>query len=252
MQWPSEVSFFALLAAASSAAFLLWRVRNAGVMALLVLGAALGLAWPTANHLTSAPGSGAAPLAHLGQRAATDASAGLSFAIADFDGDRQPDLATAEIAHSDSHSTLYLIRLHFGDAGNSRQSIDVNGSFGLPQISARDVNGDNVPDLVVTAAGQLRPIAILLNDGRGRFSLASPSDFPAAASESPRRWGSSGHQIRDASILLPARTLPAGASNACESFVPRKTAHPSMARDFVLALEPLPASALGRAPPALA
>src|SRR5579864_7152986 len=65
-----------------------------------------------------------------------------SFAFADFDGDRQPDLATAEVEHADSRLTRYLIRLrmHANGAG-ARQFIGVTGSFGLPRISALDVNG---------------------------------------------------------------------------------------------------------------
>jgi len=152
--------------------------------------------------------------------------ANASFAIADFDGDQRPDLATAEIEHSDSRFTRYLIRLHFtpapGQSAPSGQSIGVTGAFGWPQILAIDVNGDHALDLVITAAGQSQPIAVLLNDGRGKFSVANPSDFPSAALESPWRLSPASHRFQDAAVLIPSRTTQPEAQNARHSFVPRR------------------------------
>ena len=201
---------------------------------------------------------GLAPTAETAAPAAPDSSqtamrADSSFAIADFDGDRRPDLATAEIERSDARFTRYLIRLQFtAGARQSGQSIGVTGAFGLPQISAIDVNGDHALDLVVTAAGQQRPIAVLLNDGRGKFSLANPSDFPAAALDSPWRLAPASHQIQDAAVLVPSRTPQAETQNPRQAFVPRWMAESRFSTSRGFRPNPLQFSLPGRAPPQLA
>ena len=189
------------------------------------------------------------------EAAAAGPAVGLrsSFTFADFDGDRQPDLATAEIAGSDAHITRYLIRLQFAAKGaSSGQSIGVTGSYGQPQISARDVNGDNVPDLVVTASGQQRPIAILLNDGRGRFSLANPSDFPSSLLDAPSRWRPANRDVQDAAVLLLVRSPQAGAVSGSKSFVPQTSAPTSDSASHDFVRPSLRAAPSGRAPPRFA
>jgi len=172
-----------------------------------------------------------------------------SFAFADFDGDRQPDLATAEIEHADSHLTRYRIRLQFKSGSGTGQSIGVTGSFGLPQISALDVNGDHVPDLVLTAAGQDRPIAVLLNDGRGRFSLANPSDFSASLVDSPSRWRPASGRLQDIAVLVLVRAPQVEAPNARQSFAPQPLAAASISTNQGLVPDSLRSAPLGRAPP---
>ena len=173
-----------------------------------------------------------------------------SFAFADFDGDRQPDLATAEVEHADSRLTRYLIRLrmHANGAGAS-QFIGVTGSFGLPRISALDVNGDHVPDLIVTAAGQDRPIAILLNDGRGRFSIVSASEFQYVLTDSPVHWHPAANHLRDIAVLLLPRAPQADAANKRQPFAPPiLAAGPVYASSEFLSDSPF-SKPLGRAPP---
>ena len=51
-------------------------------------------------------------------------------------------------------------------------------------IEARDVNGDHTVDLVFTSAWFRQPVAVLLNDGHGRFLRAEPGAFPGAFRES--------------------------------------------------------------------
>jgi hypothetical protein len=231
------------------AALAVWRARTAAkaallfcVGALLLCCAGLGLA---ATAATAAQGS-----SHVAIGASS------SFAIADFDGDRRPDLATAEIERSDSRLARYLIRLQFtagpSQSGRSGQFIGVSGAFGLPQISAIDVNGDHAMDLVLTATGQPQPIAILLNDGRGKFSLANPSDFPAAAQESPWRWDSTNRSMQDVAVLIPPTAPQADAQNARHSFVGRQLADSHFIARRGFPSDPLCSSPLGRAPPQLA
>jgi hypothetical protein len=99
------------------------------------------------------------------------------FAIADFDGDQKPDLATVEIQKgSSSRSTLYSIRFQLS-TGDS-QVFGVTAPAGGLQIVARDVNGDNALDVLVSTAWLHEQVAVLLNDGHGNFTLAEPDAFP--------------------------------------------------------------------------
>ena len=173
-----------------------------------------------------------------------------SFTFADLDGDRQPDLATADIEHADSHLTRYLIRLRLQAGGSgASQAIGVTGSFGLPQISALDVNGDDAPDLVVTAAGQPRPIAVLLNDGRGRFSVANPSDFSPVVSGARSQWRPASNQFDDNAVLVSPRAPQTNAASSRQRVAPKplSTALAAVNRGYApSALRLVP---LGRAPP---
>jgi hypothetical protein len=166
------------------------------------------------------------------------------------DGDRQPDLATAEIERSDAHLTRYLITLRFtSGAPPSAQSIGVVGAFGLPRISALDVNGDHLLDLVVTAGEQQRPIAVLLNDGRGSFSLANPREFPSALIDGHLRWDPAAGHLQDIAVLIVARTPQAGAGNAVHSFVPAHFADCPVLARFAPLLDRIHLSRRDRAPP---
>ena len=113
---------------------------------------------------------------------ATTPGRGLPFAIADFDGDRNPDVASIQATSSDYGKTDYWIQLQLSASG--RRSIRVSAPSGGLQIEARDVNGDHAVDLVVSTAWRSQPVAIFLNDGHGGFSRAEPTEFPGAFSKS--------------------------------------------------------------------
>ena len=106
---------------------------------------------------------------------------GLSFAIADFDGDLRPDVVSVHTGRSDFSRSDYWIQLQLTTAGH--QSIQVVASIGGLQIAARDVNGDHAIDLVLTTALLRQPVAILLNDGHGNFTRVAPTAFPGAFTE---------------------------------------------------------------------
>src|ERR1700720_2791049 len=69
------------------------------------------------------------------------------FAIADFDGDRRPDLATVHVGQSSSWSTHYWIAFQL--SGGSRQTLGITAPTGGLRITSRDVNGDSFLDVVV-------------------------------------------------------------------------------------------------------
>ena len=127
--------------------------------------------------------------------------AGSPFAISDFDGDLQPDLASVEAGRNNSDETDYWIQLHLSTAG--QQSIRLVAPSGGLQIEARDVNGDHAIDLVISSTGRREPVAILLNDGHGAFSRAEPGAFPGALGESEKNWVSRLHLVPVALGVTP-------------------------------------------------
>jgi len=126
---------------------------------------------------------------------------GLPFAIADFDGDLHPDLASIQTGPDDSGTTDYWIQLQLSASG--RQSIRLAGPSGGLLIEARDVNGDRAVDLVLVTAWFRKPVAIFLNDGHGRFSRAEPAAFPAAFSALAPRWASTSGRATDCAGVPP-------------------------------------------------
>ena len=171
-----------------------------------------------------------------------------NFAIADFDGDRKPDLATVEVqTGSSASSTLYSIRLQL-TAGPS-QVFGVIAPAGGLQIVARDVNGDDALDVLVSTALQHTQVAVLLNDGHGKFTLADPADFPAVLLGSGGDWNSGTFSLCDSPALVRIE-YPAGELDRESKFeglqvqfgaATTSAARASISRDFF--------SALGRAPP---
>lgn len=125
------------------------------------------------------------------------------FTIADFDGDRRPDLAVVEVGQSGPRDVLYWI--NFRLSSGLSQSLGVTAPRGGLQISSRDVNADGFLDVVVTTLWTNRPIAVLLNDGRGNFRLSEPSSFPKAFTTSKNFWtvNPAGIGYASAAILSP-------------------------------------------------
>jgi hypothetical protein len=127
------------------------------------------------------------------------------FAVADFDGDRRPDLAIVRVGQSSSWDTHYWIAFQL--SGGSRQTLGITAPTGGLQIASRDVNGDDFLDVVIMTAWTNRPVAILLNDGRGNFKASDPSTFPAAFQTSRESWTCMTDEMKDAVALLLSRNV---------------------------------------------
>ncbi len=123
------------------------------------------------------------PISHLVRTAAALGS--TQFAIADFDGDLQPDLALIRVTRDSSPTTQYSLDLNF--SAGTKPAIYIVGPSGGLQITPRDVNGDKFADLVITSLLDSEFVAIFVNDGRGNFTLAEPSDYPGARKRSDLR-----------------------------------------------------------------
>ena len=145
--------------------------------------------------------SGAAAAADLPGAPASSLGPNLPFSIADFDGDSKPDLASVQAGKSDLGRTDYWIQLQLSVA--RRQTFQIVAPLGGLQIVARDVNGDNALDLVLTTTWLRQPVAILLNDGHGIFSRVDPGVFPEAFHESKTGWDSTTQHAMDAVCVPP-------------------------------------------------
>jgi len=139
-------------------------------------------------------GSITAKAGGIQNQAATAAGPGLTFAIADFDGDQRLDQASIQTGRGAEGDGTYWIQFQCSTAG--RQFIRLVAPAGGLLIEARDVNGDHTVDLVFTTAWFRQPVAVLLNDGHGRFLRAEPGAFPGAFRESH-------------TSLIPATSVPA-------------------------------------------
>jgi hypothetical protein len=135
------------------------------------------------------------------------------FAIADFDGDSRPDLATVNVGQSSARNTRYWIAFRL--SGRSSQTVGITAPAGGLQITSRDVNGDSFPDVIVTTAWTNKPVAVLLNDGLGNFTSSNPSEFQSAFTTSGTYWTLAGNEIRDATALLLERYVPGDCRTEC-------------------------------------
>ena len=197
--------------------------------------------------------AGRANAASPATRQSPVSSAGFnsSFAIADFDGDRKPDLATVEVQKGNSSSTSqYSIRLQL--TAGAVQVFGVIAPAGGMQIVARDVNGDDALDVLVSTAWQHQQVAVLLNDGHGKFTLADAGAFPAASRGSRRDWTSGTPAFSDSTVLVRTEYPPGGLDRESEFDGPRvqfervRASVPTgSTRLFLFSL-------LGRAPPTFA
>lgn len=101
--------------------------------------------------------------------------AGTHFVFADLDGDRKPDMALVEMQCQRAANADYSIRVRL--SAGEESAIGVNGPLGGLRLVARDVNGDDNLDLVITSNLDARFIEVLLNDGHGNFRVARPDEF---------------------------------------------------------------------------
>src|SRR5208337_2491052 len=100
------------------------------------------------------------------------------FAIADFDGDQKPDLATVQVERDAAGGTRYSIRLQL--SAGEESAIGITGPQGGLELVARDVNGDDVSDLVVTTAMGSHFVAVLINTDTGNSRWPKRGHSPAS------------------------------------------------------------------------
>jgi hypothetical protein len=180
---------------------------------------------------------------------ALPAQVATRFAIADFDGDSRPDLASVHVGQISSRITHYWIAFHL--SGGPGQTVGITAPTGGLQITSRDVNGDSFPDVIVTTAWTNKPVAILLNDGLGNFTASNPSEFQGAFVVSETSWTSATDEIRDASALLLSRCVPGDCQKNSKSLSPREMTRALAQRSSAASPFASVSPFIGRAPPSL-
>jgi hypothetical protein len=169
-----------------------------------------------------------------------------SFSIADFDEDSRPDLAGVQRGKTNGRGADYLVQVQLSAAG--RQTFQIVAPMGSVQIASRDVNGDNVLDLVLTSTWAKQPVAILLNDGRGSFSRVDPATFPEAFNESQPSWGCNTDHERDV-VGVPPQSREDICSQIDFFRYVRSRSHFAAISDSQFGIGSFLASHSGRAPP---
>lgn len=184
--------------------------------------------------------------AGLPNEPSTSAGPGPQFAIADLDGDLRPDSASIQADANIVGGTNYRIQLRLSGLG--QQTVQLVGPAGGLRIEARDVNGDDAVDLVLTTAWLGQPVAVLLNDGQGRFSRVEPAAFPGAFNDS-KTSSISGTNLAMDGVGLPSQStgdIDAGRKHATRERMLAKSISlykTSFVRELFLV------SHAGRAPP---
>jgi len=175
------------------------------------------------------------------------ATGSTQFAIADFDGDRQPDLALIRVTSDGSPTSQYSVNFNF--SGGRKPAICFVGPAGGMQISPRDVNGDKFADLVVTALLDSKFVVIFLNDGQGNFVAAEPSDYPGALKVTGFRLVLPEDVPAALLALQPGRSMETEAGDATEWREPFECSSVGIRLAPLQVRAELALSSAGRAPP---
>jgi hypothetical protein len=124
-----------------------------------------------------------------------------TLAASDFDGGDRPDGAVLfDSGGLQPQSSVHRIELHFTSHGNGILTFESNET--ALAISARDVNGDGAPDIVVEQSLTHKRLHIWLNDGRGGFREGRIEDFPSAGSTTGERLDSPDPRPYSSSLWL--------------------------------------------------
>jgi hypothetical protein len=170
------------------------------------------------------------------------------FAVADFDGDRRPDFVSVELGSFNSSIVRYAVTLHLTSGGG--QSIGVTAPFGGLSIEARDINGDAALDLVIRSNWFRQPVAILINDGRGQFTLANPAAYPAVMEGCPAEWTSGTEPAGERVALTLQKTYVGEFEEGEKYFSPQHNPDSPLMAVQLMPGSPFQSIHSGRAPPA--
>lgn len=100
-----------------------------------------------------------------------------SWTLADFDGDLRSDIAVSQAGIGNLIHTDYTVDVQL--SGNlEKTSFTLTSDAQGLDITPRDVDGDHDLDLVITARFSGKRIGVWVNDGHGKFSEGSLTEYP--------------------------------------------------------------------------
>jgi hypothetical protein len=169
------------------------------------------------------------------------------FAIADFDGDLQPDLAFVHVTRDGTPTSQYSVVLNF--SSGPKPTLCILGPSGGLQITPQDVNGDKFADLVVTSLLDSNFVAIFLNDGKGNFAPAEPSEFPGAGKRADFSLFAPRDNPSGQLALQPGRGTPGEAGASAGWNGPRDVSATRLPASPPAVRAKLALASAGRAPP---
>jgi len=91
-------------------------------------------------------------------------------AVADLDGDHEPDLASGINTGHTSAGYSYRVDLDFSGTPDRKSFSVLSQEPNGLNIQAIDVDGDQDLDLVITSRWSMQPIGVWINDGSGSFT----------------------------------------------------------------------------------
>ena len=102
-----------------------------------------------------------------------------SVAVADLDGDNEPDGAILINSQRVGAHTDIKIELHFSGRSNTELNFESTGQAFV--VRAWDIDHDGANDLVVEDAFTHKPLYVWINEGHGDFHQGNLQDFPLLA-----------------------------------------------------------------------
>jgi hypothetical protein len=223
-----------------------WRMRSwlaicCSLVSSLVFSAYASAAAP-AERPAACPSASIAPLRHCAA-----AFPDSQFTIGDFDGDRQPDVATVEMVRFNPLHSRYSVSFQLSTGGV--QTIGFTGPAGGLLLIARDVNGDRALDLVLVTAWQHNLVAVFLNDGFGNFAAADPRNLRIEVVSSHTRLATPPVRFEDRAVLAVPYFRPGDFDRGILAR-PQLESELASAQHLDFASSLSQPSFLGRAPPA--
>jgi hypothetical protein len=99
--------------------------------------------------------------------------------IADLDGDHHPDTAQSGEIAMGVQGYVYTVEFQLsGGLPYTSFAVSTASRLGL-NIVPRDIDGDSDLDLVITTGALHQPVGVWVNDGKGSFTRADASLYPA-------------------------------------------------------------------------
>lgn len=125
---------------------------------------------------------------------------GGSLAVADLDGDHQPDGAVL-VQSGWSSSQNFRIQLHF--TSHTNVEIAFQSTKTTLAVMAWDIDNDGDYDLVVEEALTHKPLRVWINDGNGGFHEGRIQDFPSLAPGTQEQLRSPANRADCPTLSLP-------------------------------------------------
>lgn len=114
---------------------------------------------------------------------ALDSPAVSGWVLADLNGDRNVDVATARSGGHNANGYTQEVRVMLGEFRQT--SFHFLSPGAIVELSSQDVDGDDDGDLVVFEPLSSQPIGVWINDGAGSFHEGCVADFRKLWSERP-------------------------------------------------------------------